>query len=199
MNESYIPAIVTAVAGIFGIIINISVNTWYRHSDARQRRFDKEIEAYEQFYQPLQQYLRTFEIHLNSLKIQCDQNSFFLQLSAHNTGQKKLPGHLMTLESDYADALSSLINFTQTSRFQVIRNYKIKFYYDLVLSTINILHQSKQCKIEFSPNEIDINSIRHLNDKISDLSVELYAINLLHKIYLIMWRKYQQQQQHNNN
>lgn len=37
IDKSYIPAIITAVASLLGIIINIIINNFYRIIDKRQR------------------------------------------------------------------------------------------------------------------------------------------------------------------
>lgn len=41
MDSTYVPAVITGIAGIAGIIINVSVNTWYRYSDIKEKK--KEI------------------------------------------------------------------------------------------------------------------------------------------------------------
>ena len=71
MQGEYIPAIITALAGIFGIFINVSVNSWYRYSDSRYNLLEKDIEAYEKFFCPLLQQIIVFESRLENLSELC--------------------------------------------------------------------------------------------------------------------------------
>lgn len=192
MKEEYIPAIITAIAGIFGIIINVSINTWYRYADSNQKNHEKAIEALERFYIPLQQHLSRFENSFNAFKGENDTKTFLGNLSNYNAGSANLPGHLRTADSDFTAALSAVVDFIERNNFQIIKDYKSKFYFDRVWGTVSALNQSKLTKKTFDVDEIYICSVQDLNRRISHISVAIYSNNWFHKQYLLFWRNYQE-------
>ncbi|GHU83308.1 hypothetical protein FACS1894196_2970 [Clostridia bacterium] len=190
MKESYIPAIVTGIAGIFGILINVSVNTWYRHSDSREKKKSNDIDAYEKFFVPLSRLLKDLCDTQEALRKSNPAISPTL-ICSYLSGSEVTPPELsmfITQLTDNACAISTLAN---SDSYKMVTDYKAKFYLARVLLFVDGIVQSKQKRHQIVPSEYHYDDIKRLVNRIDWISVKLFSTNLFTRIYLSVWKHIQ--------
>lgn len=189
MDSSYIPAIITAIAGIAGIIINVSVNTWYRYRDIKEKRKEKNIIAYESFYAPFYNKLLILQC---ALSIMLNE---FPEIKIKTIGEylknETAPAKMRTNIDDIYEAACSVNEFVSSQSFKYISDYKIKVYFDKIMKFVVAVCRAKDKHESFPEFEFDIEYIDKLLERIDYISINNYTSNFIYRLYLRRWENKQ--------
>lgn len=185
MDSSYIPAIITGVAGIAGIVINVSVNTWYRYCDIREKRKEKNILAYEIFYVPLSDKLLVLQSTIDVLP------NIDLKVVGEYLRNENPPANLRNQINDIYIAAKNVREFVDNNSFKYITDYKIKVYYDKIIECVTALCRAKENHEVFPDGVFEVNHIKELINRIDCISINIFTSNISYRIYLRKWRNKQ--------
>ncbi len=189
MDTNFIPAIITGIAGIAGIVINVLVNTWYRYSDIKEKRKEKDIAAYEEFYVPLSGKLLILQRTLKSLMKELP--NIGLKGIGEYLRNESPPAQLRNQIDDIYYAAKDVQQFVNENSFRYITDYKIKFYYDKIILCITALCRTKEKREEFPDIEFEVNDIDKLLYRIEFVSINIFASNKIYRFYLRIWKNKQ--------
>lgn len=189
MESENFPVIITAAAGIVGVIINVLINVWSRYNDIKVKSIERNIEALEVYYVPLRQYLvniwRSF-CALKSLEPNTNVATIIIDNSSFNTSVD-----VNKLVQSLYKAVECLSDFrTQNDKYKFIQDYKLSFYYDKTMLLIDVL-QSKSKDFAQYNADVSFNCIEKLIARIDILFISIYSRNFFHRTYLYIWRHFQ--------
>lgn len=190
MENEYFPAIITATAGIVGIVLNVLVNTYYRSTDMRLERKNQIIQALDTYYIPLRNMLEkvTETIHSleNQKKIPIDVN---LLIEWFNNDTKVLAEQKSTV-SRLKSQLLDIQKMMGDGKSCNIYNYKIRRYCDrlnLVVQGLCPSDSNKKALLDFN---YDLTDILRLIMLIEKTTISVNAKNYIHYLYLKLWARY---------
>lgn len=189
MDSTYVPAIITGIAGIAGIIINISVNTWYRYGDIKEKKKERNIVAYENFYVPLCNKLLIFQYTLKSLKNEVP--SVEIKMVGDYLRNGNPPSALRTQIDDIYRAAQEVFRFVDLNSYKYITDYKTKVYYDKIMKCVTVLCRAREKHEEFSNIEFDMDYIDKFINRVDYISINIFTSNIVYQRYLRRWKNKQ--------
>lgn len=189
MDGSYVPAIITGIAGIAGIVINVSVNTWYRHSDIKEKRKERNIVAYESFYVPLSCKLLLLQHTLKSL-MDTDPN-IDLKMIGEYLKNENSPAHFRNQIDDIYIVSKEVREYVNLNSYKFITDYKLKVYYDKIVDCITALCRAKENREAFPDISFEVDDIEKLLNRIDYISINIFTSNIIYRIYLRRWKNKQ--------
>lgn len=183
--EEYIPAIITAITGILGVIINVFVNIWYRHNDIHEKQKETHILAYETFYVPLAMKLLVFQNCINNLDNK--MNKLDLSVICDYLCKDNAPAELRTNVRDLYEAAKYINEFVNNNSFKFIKDYKTKHYYDKVINCVIALCRAKENQESYTNIVFQRDDIQKLIEHIDKNSIIIFSSNIFYTIYLRRW------------
>lgn len=190
MDKEYIPAIITAIAGIVGVFINVGVNVFYRYRDEKERLKQKNIDAYQSFYAPLYEKLTALELSFNDI-VKEDKNITINDICKHLAGEKTLPAKTDCNIKEFYKKVEDTQTFISSIQYQFYYDYKLKAYYDSVCMLLLILVDASKNKIFSDENNVNFDVVIRLRKRISGLQLSLFSKNIIMKLYHCLWSKRQ--------
>jgi hypothetical protein len=174
----YLPVFVTAFAGIFGVVINVSVNTWYRREDKRNARHLQSIQAYEAFYQPLQLHVqrvsRTIKLALSTVESPDKINTVIGYLC----GTANIPPTIAPTIEAIKNEVAETVAFLGNNAFQVFGDYELKRALDSARLTIDSLNNAV-IHTSTKPPDVSTTEYDNLDRQITKAAIRLYSPKLL--------------------
>ena len=183
MKEEYVPAVITAIAAILGIIINIAINALHRFNDNRIKVKESRIESLETFYVPLCRQLE----NMCSLLRSCKESHPKKSLS-------EIYQNSSNLSTEYQDQIrfeniinsaKGLYDFIIREPYKYIDDYKAKFFYDRISSAFE-----NDGTIKISELDAFFYNMERLVKRINKFSISLHSKNFVYEIYTFCWLIY---------
>lgn len=183
-----LPAIITAVAGIIGIVINVFVNTWYRHDDVKKRRIEKDIEAYESYYLPLYGKILEFEHALNVL-LETASEEVDLDKIVKYIAENNEPASLRNSLTNLNNATKKIRDFIEVNNFKYIKDYQLNYFYDKVIKFVLSLYEAKENKENNFDKTFKLEYIEKLLQRIEFIQTKISASCIIKRWYWCLWKK----------
>ena len=186
IDKNYIPAIITALAGISGIIINICLDIYFRRIDRRISRKEKQIFMLENYYIPLLS--RTSRMwdqfsNLPALKKLSFEDLFDYFNDTENKSIDEI-GMVLNVKSSLVD----LNNFINSNDYKFLGNYKLYVNQMHLFNFIRLLNENQLYKIRIDNDNLDL-SIEIIDKFNKNLKREIeyvYSPNIFYFTFIMM-------------
>jgi hypothetical protein len=174
-NKEYIPAYITAFAGILGIVLNIVLDIYFRRSDRKITRRERQIAALENYYLPI--LVRTNKL-VEQLKELSSNDTKFSEIIDYLQRIKKPPIKIECLVNHTRDTLSELDKFINDNEFKYIGNFPIYQNQMKINNLIRCLyHPSPYTQMLQSDDYFNIDFIDKYNKEIENTVEYIYSPN----------------------
>jgi hypothetical protein len=188
MEKEYNPAIITAVAGICGIILNICINAIYRVLDNYDKRRAQKIESLESYYIPLCNKMQNFNRLISKYEELSEEKATIEKLVNYYNRTGRVPANQIKVFEEIKALINDSYELLQNNQYYLY-DFKIRFYFIKINLAFNILHQAIKDNSTYQ-NDYDNFSFKYINEfinRINIIIVSLYSRNIFHYIYLKLW------------
>lgn len=156
IDATYVPAIITGVTSLSGIIANIIINSLYRISDKEQRKFEQEKEALESYFTPLYIYTSRIESVLRDL---LDEKDIVI-LSNYLKGTIMISPEKNVILIELISYIENAIHYIHNRQYKKLSNSKIIIdSYIIIVDFLEKAYKSTQGEEHFINYNISFSSL----------------------------------------
>ena len=181
-NKEYIPTYITAAAGILGIIFNISLDIYFRSTDRRISRKEKQIAAIENYYLPI--YVRTDKLWKQFSEL-IEMNVEFVDIVEYLRKTKHIPVRYECKLIKIADTLHELDELISNNEFKYLGYYKTFVYQMRINGLIEYLSSSPPDMVFYKLEDcLNMNFIDKYNKYLGNTVEFIYAPNTIYYFFI---------------
>ena len=155
-NPQISAAVITAIFGIVGILINIAINAYFRHQDYKNKQRITKLEEIDSYYSPLLEKINfLIEFTIQMAKSSCNRISDLVKNNRESTLDKDYSRFLLLLDE--------LINTFQNGNYHSLDDYKLFLIHrDIKVIIRNIYDYSKKQSLNLYVDDFSTLSIKLL-------------------------------------
>jgi len=187
MDTSYVPAIITAVAGLISIFINILLEVYFRFSDKKIRIKEQMLVGMEKYYMPIYMKLDDLVFKMNLITPNGENNNEIIDFLC----EKKIPSIedakiVCDIKKDIIE-INKLINELD---YKYVNDMKLQIYYSKVVEIIEILNNTLEYNKEIQYNIIKFEYINLFQNRVKNRIICYSSQNVWNYWYFLIKNKY---------
>ncbi|MCM1233853.1 MAG: hypothetical protein NC489_27405 [Ruminococcus flavefaciens] len=149
IDESYIPAVITAGAGIVGIFINLMMEMHYKNLDKRVKVKEKMQMSIEEYYLPLAMKISEFNCKVKASGLDLERILEILCNSKTPSAKDE------KMVENLRDCILDMYEFISNTNFKYVDDILLHKYFIEVREVIENLHNTISCKKDIMSENIN--------------------------------------------